>query len=257
MSESAPKIAFFAAFESGFEILSFVLDHPYRPALVATSARDDSPYEERIFELCGARDVDVLRDVDVNDPAVIDALRCKAIDLAVLAWWPSILKMDAIDAVPRGWINLHPSLLPYNRGKHPYYWSIVEGTPFGVTIHLVDEGIDSGPILFQKRIDVTPADTGETLYDKGRQQVVQLFKDHLPEILAGDLHPVPQDESIATRHFAKQLDAHSRIDLDRTYTARELIDIVRARTFMKGDSAYFVENGRRYRVKLVIEEEAK
>ena len=47
-------------------------------------------------------------------------------------------------------INIHISYLPYNKGYHPNFWAFFENTPSGVTIHLVDEGIDTGPILFQK-----------------------------------------------------------------------------------------------------------
>ena len=49
-------------------------------------------------------------------------------------------------------INLHLSYLPFNRGAHPNFWSFYENTPSGVSIHLIDAGIDSGPILFQKEI---------------------------------------------------------------------------------------------------------
>ena len=49
-------------------------------------------------------------------------------------------------------VNLHISYLPFNRGSHPNFWSHFDDTPSGVTIHLIDEGIDTGPYLFQKRV---------------------------------------------------------------------------------------------------------
>ena len=49
--------------------------------------------------------------------------------------------------------NLHISFLPYNRGAHPNFWSFIENTPSGVTIHKIDQGIDTGKIIFQKMID--------------------------------------------------------------------------------------------------------
>jgi hypothetical protein len=51
-------------------------------------------------------------------------------------------------------INLHISLLPYSRGAHPNFWSIAEGSPTGVTIHLIDKGLDTGNILFQREVEI-------------------------------------------------------------------------------------------------------
>ena len=69
------------------------------------------------------------------------ALKEINLDLIVLAWWPYIIKEPLISISRLGCLNLHPSLLPYNQGKHPYFWSIVEDVPFGVTIHFIDAGI--------------------------------------------------------------------------------------------------------------------
>ena len=57
-------------------------------------------------------------------------------------------------------------MLPYNRGMHPWYWSIVDETPAGVTIHFIDENIDEGHIIAQKEVLIDPTDTGESLYGK-------------------------------------------------------------------------------------------
>jgi methionyl-tRNA formyltransferase len=248
------KLAVFAAFAPGRELLEFVLGQECDLRLVATSDRDTSAHEAEMAALCARKGVECLRRVDASSPATVAALRERGIELAVLLWWPSIVKGEAIRAVPRGWVNLHPSLLPYNRGKHPYYWSIVEGTPFGVTLHLIDEGVDTGPILFQKEIPVRATDTGESLYQRGLDEIVALFKERFAQLAAGEFKATPQDAAKATSHLAKQLDGHSHIDLARQYRGGELIDIIRARTFMKGESAFFHSGGKRYRIKAVIEE---
>ena len=62
--------------------------------------------------------------------------------VGILAWWPKIISNKLINLPRKGFINLHNSFLPFNRGKHPYFWAFYEDSPYGVTIHKVDEGID-------------------------------------------------------------------------------------------------------------------
>ena len=73
-------------------------------------------------------------------------------DLIISFGYKHIIASNTIkkSAVPI--VNLHISYLPWNRGAHPNFWSFYDNTPSGVTIHLIDDGIDTGPIIFQKRI---------------------------------------------------------------------------------------------------------
>jgi perosamine synthetase len=247
------SVAICAAFQPGWEMLQFAVAQSHTVCFVATSSRDDE-YEERIAELCRLHNIPCLRRADVNSAEFRGELRQHEIELVFLAWWPTIVRQESIDLVEHGWVNQHPSLLPFNRGKHPYYWSIVEGTPFGATIHLIDEGVDTGPILFQREIPVGAAETGETLYQKGVQASIELFCETYEQIVTLDFTPVPQDEAGATFHHSRQLDPHSRIDLQREYRAGDLLNIIRGRTFFGGDSACFEQDGRTYRVRVVIDD---
>jgi methionyl-tRNA formyltransferase len=173
--------------------------------------------------------------------------------LCVLAWWPEIVRAPALNVPRRGWVNMHPSLLPWGKGKHGYYWSLVHGEPFGVSLHLIDAGIDSGSVLFQRELPTDWTDTGETLYRRSLEAIIDLFRASWPAISAGDLHPVAQAPEAGSYHWGKEIEAHSQIDLDAPYRGRELLNILRARTFWSGDSAWFLDDGHRYRVKLAIE----
>jgi methionyl-tRNA formyltransferase len=249
-----PRIAFCAANRIGREVIKFVRDFGYPIEFVATCHRDSPEHEEEIAKLCCERGIKSYRKIEANDPRFVEEIRSHSLDLMMLAWWPDIIKKPAIDSVKIGWINMHPSLLPYNRGKHPYYWAINDGTPFGVTLHFIDERTDTGPILFQREIPVGINDTGESLYNKGLKEILDLFKESYGKIIGLDFTPRPQDESRATFHLGKMLDEHSRIDLERDYRASDLINRIRGRTFLGGDSSYFVHDGRKYRVKLIVEE---
>lgn len=173
-------------------------------------------------------------------------------DLGVLAWWPKIISPELIALAEQGFINTHPSLLPYNRGKHYNFWALVEQAPFGVSLHYVDEGIDSGDILAQQSIPYDWEDTGETLYVKAGQAMVDLFKSTYPALRVGALRRVPQNLSKGSLHYAKEIDAASRIELDRSYTARELLNLLRARTFTGYPACLFEDGGSEYEIRVNI-----
>jgi methionyl-tRNA formyltransferase len=254
MNARTPKIAVCAAFYAGRELMSFISDYPFRIQFVATCDRDTSDYEAEIAGICSEKNIECIRRVNVNDPGFIQTLQEREIDLMVLAWWPTIVHKEAIKSVNVGWLNTHPSLLPYGRGKHPYYWSIVEDTPFGVSLHLIDEKIDEGTIIFQKELPVAMTDTGETLYGKSVEANITLFKENYPKIVALDLQPVDKSNIEGTYHWGREIEEHSRIDLGKEYKASDLINLIRGRTFMTGNSAYFYHQDKKYLIKTVIEE---
>jgi len=79
---------------------------------------------------------------------------------------------------------LHISYLPFNRGAHPNFWSHYEGTPSGVTIHLIDEGIDTGPILFQKYISFSSEEkTFNDRYRRLKFEIEELFIENFENLL--------------------------------------------------------------------------
>ena len=79
-------------------------------------------------------------------------------------------------------INFNNSFLPLNRGYHPLFWAIFNKTVLGVTIHLIDEGIDTLKIIYQKNIRYKSTDTLRVLYDKQRLTFFDLFKKNWSQI---------------------------------------------------------------------------
>lgn len=103
-----------------------------------------------------------------------------------------ILKKDVLDLFnPTERINLHISYLPYNRGADPNLWSWYDKTPKGVSIHIMDEGIDTGPVIHRRLVAFEDAhETLSTSYVKLHLAMVRLFKDAWP-MLAKRQSPVP------------------------------------------------------------------
>jgi methionyl-tRNA formyltransferase len=147
---------------------------------------------------------------------------------------------------------LHPSFLPYNRGSNPNVWSIVEETPAGVTLHYIDKGVDTGNIIAQKHVAVEPLDTGETLYRKLEKTCVALFKATWPLMRSGQVPQLIQDREEGTHHTTADVNLIDAIDLDKTYTARHLINVIRARTFEPYPGAYFNYHGQKIYLRLQL-----
>lgn len=89
-------------------------------------------------------------------------------------------------------INLHISYLPWNRGSDPNFWSWIDDTPKGVTIHLLDQGIDTGDILVQEITEFAPTETLASSYEKLRRHVEKLFAEYWPAIRDASVAPRPQ-----------------------------------------------------------------
>ncbi len=199
--------------------------------------------EERILEAAQLRTPDSLRLIASWQP-----------DLALSVFFGYILKRPFLEIFPEGTINLHPSFLPYNRGAHPNVWSIVDGTPAGVSLHYIDEGIDSGDLIAQQSVVVLPWDTGQTLYQKLETSAVELLQETWPAIEKRGVPRSPQPSG-GTFHSSKDAGQLDCIDLNRQYTGRELIDILRARTFPPYRNAYFKHGDQRIYLRLELEPE--
>ena len=110
--------------------------------------------------------------------------------------------------------------------------AIVEQCPFGVTLHFVDRGVDTGDIICQKEIPYNWTDNGKTLYFKAiKKEITKLFKDNYPKFRKFIFKRKSQKESHGSFHKAIEIEEASKIELDSKYTARELLNLLRARTF--------------------------
>ena len=145
------------------------------------------------------RGLRVVQPSNLRSPAVIDELSSLAPDVVVIAAYGNILPKDIL-GIPRwGCVNIHPSLLPLHRGPSPVTSTILEGDEVaGVTLMILDEGMDSGPVLASKREKIFPEDTTETLTHRLFEEGAYLLVRSLPKYLQGELIAVPQDGSRAT-----------------------------------------------------------
>ena len=193
----------------------------------------------------------------LREPGTIETIRKLAPQIGVSAYFGYILKRPVLDLLPMDCINLHPALLPYNRGAHPNVWSIVDGTPAGVTLHYVDEGVDTGDIIAQAQVSCDLIDTGETLYRKLERASVDLFAATWPRVRKGRTTRTRQDRGAGTSHRVKELERLAEIDLNRTYPAGKLLDLIRAQTFPAYGGAWFRYQGRKISLRVSFHEEGE
>jgi methionyl-tRNA formyltransferase len=240
---------------TGWQVLDYLQDQEDEIVGLVLHPAAKRTYGDEILGTCDPGPDAVFDGSTLRDPEVVEAIADLEPDLGVSVLFDYILRRPMLDLFPEGMINLHPAYLPYNRGQYPNVWSIVEGTPAGTTLHYIDEGIDTGDVIAQRRVEVDPDDTGETLYRKLERASVDLFRDTWPLIRAGEPPRFPQPEG-GTSHRTADVERIDAIDPDRTYTARELIDILRARTFPPYDGAYLQMDDRRIYLRVELTERA-
>ncbi len=144
--------------------------------------------------------VPVFRPNLMKDPQVYDAYLKLKPDLALLAFVTDIIPEKLIAIPSLGTICYHPSLLPRHRGASAINWAIIQGdTRTGLTVFWVDKGIDTGPILLQKEVEIKLDDTTGALYfDKLFPMGVDAMVEAVELIKKGKAPRIPQDDSKAT-----------------------------------------------------------
>jgi len=170
--------------------------------------------------------IPIIQPEKLKQPEAMEQLRAWNPDLIVVAAFGQILRKDVLELPRFGCLNVHASLLPRWRGAAPINAALLHGDEeTGVTIMKMDVGLDTGPILSQRSIRLTPDDTAGSVFDSlshlGADQLIET----LPDYLSGKIQPVPQPEEGAT--YAPML-KKEEARLDFTRPAEELERRVRA-----------------------------
>ena len=143
--------------------------------------------------------VRVLQPPRVREAGPIQQLRDLAPDVLAVVAYGQILPRELIDLASHGAINVHASLLPRYRGAAPIQWALANGdATTGVTTMQIDDGLDTGPMLLKRRLQVGPRETAAELEPRLAQIGAELLLETLAALEAGTLKPRAQDESEAT-----------------------------------------------------------
>tara|TARA_Y100000741_G_scaffold207792_1_gene158168 strand:- start:877 stop:1632 length:756 start_codon:yes stop_codon:yes gene_type:complete len=218
------KIVVFADSDVGLEITKFLVKDFYEDIAHVVLTSHDSIIKEICNE--SAIDVSVYGSDKYNE-----FIKNTTFDVGFLIWWPKIISEELINKAKFGFINTHPSFLPFSRGKHYNFWTLVEETKFGVTLHYVNKGIDSGDIIYQKRINYDWLDNGESLFNKAKTEMINMFKEFYPLFRNDKLSAKKQNLKEGSYHHSSEIEKISELDLDKSYKLRNILNLLRGRTF--------------------------
>jgi methionyl-tRNA formyltransferase len=208
MNKSWP-VVFFGSQEDSLTILKKIITLPYlKVVLVVTqpprpSGRKKTLTSTPVGKFSQRKNLPLFTPTKLNYKNQQKIIQKKPA-LGILAAYGQIIPPQIITLFPKGIINIHPSLLPQYRGPAPVVQAILDGQKTtGVTIFLLDEKIDHGPIIAQEKIIIDPKDTQKSLTKKLFLLGAQLLEKVLPDFLAGSIKTQPQNHQQAT--FTKLL----------------------------------------------------
>lgn len=200
--------------------LAAVVTNPDKPAGRGMELRS-SPVKEEALRA----GLEVLQPRRAREPELEERLRELAPDVAVVVAYGSILPGSLLEVPRLGFVNLHFSLLPEYRGAAPVQRALIDGVAVtGVSVMVLTEGMDEGPVLATLQVAVEPDDTAGSLGERMAGIGAPLLVDTLARYAAGDLRPVEQDHDRAT-YAPKLSPEEARIDWDRP--AESISNLVR------------------------------
>ena len=201
---STPKIVFMGTPEFAVPSLDILITHNYQIAGVVTQpdrprGRGRIPTLPPIKALAEKYNLPVNQPERMRNREVIDYFRDLAPDLVVVAAFGQILPREILEIPKMGCVNVHPSLLPKCRGAAPMNWTIIRGeVKTGVTIMLMDEGLDTGDILSQEETMIDPEETFGKLRERLAEMGAALLLKTVGMIVNGIVTRTSQDDSLAT-----------------------------------------------------------
>ncbi len=230
-----------AALTQHFDVVAVVT----QPDAPAGRGRALTPSPVKQFALAHMPGVPVLQPETLKPPEVVAQLRQCAPDAIVVAAFGQLLRQDVLDLPPRACINVHASILPRWRGASPISAAIAAGDAVaGITIMLMEAGLDTGPILSQRSTPINTDDTTDALTERLAQIGAELLVETLPGWFGGQITPQPQDDALATK--CERLTKEEGI----IHWARNAVDIERqVRAVTPWPGATTVWHGKQLQVK--------
>lgn len=155
----------------------------------------------RVFldDFCADRNLPLFKFPNINSEASIALLRDRRPDWLFVVGWSQVAGRDVLSAPRLGTIGMHPTLLPEGRGRAAIPWAILKGlTDTGVTMFVLDEGVDTGDVIAQMKVPIAFDETATSLYARLAAEHVALIKRTWSQLKAGSVVRRPQDHQRAT-----------------------------------------------------------
>lgn len=246
--ESPLKFGFVTCVELGLSCLEEIYEVGGRIDMVMTLEDDRAVRKSgRVYldDFSQRHQVPLIKIKHINDAEAIAAIRERDIDWLFVIGWSQIAGAELLAAPTRGVIGMHPTLLPEGRGRAAVPWAIIKGLEkTGVTMFVLDEGVDTGPILGQVEIPIEPEEDAYTLYRKANDAHRELIRKVWPELVNDSVTAVPQNELFATEWHGRKPEDGAILP---SMTVIEVDRLVRAVT-KPYPGAYWEQDGVRWRI---------
>jgi methionyl-tRNA formyltransferase len=186
----------------------------------------------------------ILQPARIKDPHAVAQIGALQAEVIVVMAYGQILPREVLEIPRVACLNLHASLLPRWRGAAPIQAAIAAGdSETGITVMYMDEGLDTGDILLQRKIDILPNETGGSMHDRLAQVAPETLLESLRLIASGNAPRLRQDKTRAT-YAPKLTREHGRIDWNET---AEVIER-KIRAYNPWPGAFMKLNGRNLKV---------
>jgi methionyl-tRNA formyltransferase len=224
------KVGFVTCVELGLACMQAIYDAGGHIDFAVTIPDKKAPRKSgrvHIDAFCCEHGVVLFKTENINDAACVAFLREQHADLLFIIGWSQIASPDVLRSAGLS-IGMHPTLLPTGRGRAAIPWAIAKGlAETGVTMFVLDEGVDTGDIISQIRVPIGDRETASTLYARLLEAHSRLMRDSWASLAIGTVHRRPQDHSKATVWSAR---TPADGELRREMSVVEVDRLVRATT---------------------------
>ncbi len=237
-----PNCVFIGGKQLGVNCLRSLLAKGVKPKAVICNLDDDGQdkdWHESLAKVSREARLTTITGKKVRDPEVVKIISESKPDVVFCIGGMQIIPPEVLSASRLGCLNIHPALLPKYRGRYSTVHALFNGDKTtGVTVHWMDEKLDSGPIVAQREYPIEETDTGKTLYDKFTETGSAMFVEFVERWLASEeIGSAPQDEEQAT-YYPKGLPNDGEIDW--SWDGAKIKRFIRALTFEPFPPASFM-----------------
>ena len=193
--------------------------------------------------------IEILFENDINSNNFINKLKIKNPDVLIVAGFPQIFSKDLISIPNIGILNLHAGRLPQYRGGSPLNWQIINGENYaGISVILMEEGIDTGNILAEEKIEINDFENIETLHKKANNIFPKITIEALKKLLNGEAGKKQKNQDAIYWHQRKDEDGRINFSI---MTSKEVDRLIRA-LFPKYKPAWAIINQKKIRIKKTL-----
>jgi methionyl-tRNA formyltransferase len=196
------KLGFATSVKLGLSCMKSIYDTGNKLSLVITLPNNIAIKKAgRVFldDFCEQHQISLIKSSNINNYDVINEIKKKKIDWLFIIGWSQIVNTEILSAPNKGVIGAHPTLLPFGRGRASIPWAILKKLDrTGVTLFKIDNGVDTGPILSQRIINLEINENATDLYSKVETAHALIIQDFLPLLLSDNFALIPQNETLAT-----------------------------------------------------------